>query len=295
MRESLRKSLGSLEQRLGTWVETGLEKLPSLALATLVVALGVLLARWLGRAFRRTVRRFSDSTAIVTLCSTLLQGLVVCIAGIFACGILGLDKTLFSLLAGAGVLGIALGFALQDLATNLIAGVAMGFRKPFCIGHLVETGGHLGHVERLNLRNTILRTFQGQAVIIPNRTVFEGPLVNHTRTGERRVDVAVGVAYDTDLERATRLARGAVGELEACRDDREVEVVATGFGASAIDLSVRFWIDPGDSYPQALHAGVLAVHRTFRDNDVEIPFPIRTLDLRGAEALEALSEELQTA
>ena len=149
----------------------------------------------------------------------------------------------------------------------------------------------MGFVETINLRNTIVRTLDGKRVIVPNRMVFENPLINYHSHGKRRVEIPVGVAYDTDLQRATRVAREAVEELGFRAEATEVEVLAEGFGASSIDFLVRYWIPfPGMDYFDARHEGVLAIRRAFDEHGISIPFPIRTLDLsRGGGNL--LSDE----
>lgn len=120
--------------------------------------------------------------------------------------------------------------------------------------------------------------------MIPNKEVFEKPLVNYSMSAKRRIDIEVGVTYETDLEKAVEVATGAIEELDFLLEGEPVEVLARGFGGSSIDFSVRYWIDvEGEvAYPRARHAGVLAIKRAFDANGIEIPFPIRTLDLSRA-------------
>lgn len=271
--------LDVLTRELGDWARAGTEKLPNL-----IIALGVMVAfgvasRYVGLGVRRLARRTSANEAIVSLTSSVTRVAIVLAGLCVALGTLGLQKTVFSLLAGAGVVGLALGFAFQDLASNLIAGVAMGFRKPFKIDDIVETNGHFGFVHKLNLRNTLVRTFAGQIVVIPNKEVFENPLVNYTMTGRRRIEIDVGVAYDSDLERCSEVAREAVESLDFLHPEEDVQVIAKGFGESSIELGVRYWIAlPSEvGYPAARHRGLLAVKRAFDEEGIVIPFPIRTL------------------
>ena len=273
-----------LTERLSSWLDTATANLPNLVLALIVAGTFLAISRPASRGLSRAVKRVNASEAIVSLSSALARILVIVLGFVLACGVLGLNKTLFSLLAGAGVIGIALGFAFQDLASNLIAGIVMGFRKPFEIGDHVITGEHEGHVRAINLRNTLIRTFAGQIVVIPNKLVFENPLVNYTTERKRRIEVEVGVTYETDVQEASSIACDAVSELDMLEPDEEVQVIATGFGASSIDLSVRFWIPVDASFLRARHEGVAAVKRAFDEAGIEIPFPIRTLDLARAES-----------
>jgi hypothetical protein len=132
-------------------------------------------------------------------------------AGVFiALGIVGLDKTVTSLLAGAGIVALAIGLAFQNIATNFIAGIFLSTRRPFQLNHLVETNNVLGTVQSISLRSTELRTPQGQVVLIPNKEVFEKPIVNYTVSQRRRIDLKVDIAYSEDLEKVKRIASQAL-------------------------------------------------------------------------------------
>src|SRR5699024_379028 len=127
--------------------------------------------------------------------------------GIFAAlSILNLDGTVKSLLAGAGIVGLALGFAFQDIAANLISGILLSMRHPFGKGDIIESHDYYGYVQKISLRNTVIKTPQGQFVYIPNKVVYENPFINYTKNFERRVDLDIGVSYADDHEKAKRVA-----------------------------------------------------------------------------------------
>jgi len=109
--------------------------------------------------------------------------------------ILKLNTAVTSILAGAGIIGLALAFAFQDIAANFISGIFISFRRPLRVGDIVKVKDYMGKVEEINLRDTILRTFQGQTVIIPNKEVFQNPIENFSRLGKRRIDLWIGVSY----------------------------------------------------------------------------------------------------
>lgn len=268
-----------LLQKLETWAKSAVAHLPNFVVAVVTLLVFVAIARFVARQAERLARHTKASPAIVALTVTFVR-LGVILVGLFvALGMLGLEKTVLSLLAGAGVVGLALGFAFQDLASNLIAGVVMGFRKPFTIGDHIRTNSFEGNVRAIDLRNTTIETFGGQHVILPNKDVFEQALTNYSITGLRRVDFAVGVAYGTDLEEATQAIEGAIRSLPFLVPDKPVMVFTEGFGASSIDFHVFYWYSlTGDyNYLSARHAGILAIKKALDERDIEIPFPIRTL------------------
>ncbi len=269
-----------LVEKLTTWTEAAVAGLPNLVVAIAILAVFLVAAQLMKQVVRKVARKVSEAEAIARLMTTIAKYAVIIIGVVIALGVLGLQKTVFSLLAGAGILGLALGFAFQDLAANFIAGIAMGLRKPFDVGDVVKTNDEMGKVKEINLRNTVIESFSGQLVIVPNREVFENVLINYSAKGQRRVELAVGVSYDTDLEMATRVAKEAINSLDVLAKDKSVDVFAQEFGGSSIDFSVRYWIDYPEqaSYPAAVHAGVVAIKKAFDEHGIDIPFPIRTLD-----------------
>lgn len=274
-----------LVEKLTDWGRQLVLMLPNLAVAVLVVVASWLAARAARLLVVRLLRRVSHSPQVTRLLSQAIF-LAILAAGTFAAlGILGLQKTVASLLAGAGILGLALGFAFQDIAANLMAGIYLSVQRPFRAGHLVETKDYFGVIQHVHLRWTELRTQTGQIVLIPNKEVFENPIENYSTTGERRVDLPVGISYSDDLEKVKLVAIRAVEEVSARIPEREVELFFEKFGESSIDFVVRFWIPFAARHADYLKARSEAIQRlkkAFDANGITIPFPIRTLDFGGA-------------
>ncbi|MBZ0112317.1 MAG: mechanosensitive ion channel family protein [Thermoanaerobaculia bacterium] len=274
------------------WGQTAVSSLPNVVVAIVLVVLFVLLS-WAVKSLLRRGLKHTPITKPVANLMVAATGFLVVVTGLFiALGILGLDKTVTSLLAGVGILGLALGFAFQDIASNFIAGIILSFRRPAQPGDLVETNDFQGVVQEINLRSTLLRLPTGQVVYIPNKKVFENSITNYSQLGVRRVDVEVGVSYGDDLEAAHRLAVDAVEALDLHQPDHPVQVFFREFGDSSINLDVQFWIEFGEQsdYLAAKSAAILAIKRAFDDGGITIPFPIRTLDIpsSGGKAVEAV-------
>jgi len=201
-----------------------------------------------------------------------------------------LDKTVTSVLAGSGIIGLALSFAFQDLAANLISGFYMAAKNPFEIGDVIQVNDHMGTVKDIQLRSTLIETLDGNEVRIPNRILFENPLMNFYETKTGRIELKVGISYGEDLERVEKITLEAIQKLPIIIEDSKVEFIYTGFGDSSIDFQVMYWV-PYDDYMQYLQGvseGVKAVKKAFDENDIVIPFPIRTLDfgIKGGQKLE---------
>ncbi len=275
------------------WLETAILLLPNLAGALIVLFIFWLIARVARSLVRNLLSRVSSNRQIVGLLATLSYVGVIGVGTFIALGILNLDKTVTALLAGVGVIGLALGFAFQDLAANFMSGVLMAVRRPFETDHVIETNGFTGIVEDISLRSTLLSTFQGQIVMLPNKEVFGNPIINYSLRRKRRVDLSCGVAYGDDLEQVRRVALTAVGALKMRDPNRAVELFFTEFGDSAINFSVRFWIDfaKQTDFLSAQSEAIIALKKAFDEAGITIPFPIRTLDFGGVGG-EKLAEAL---
>jgi small conductance mechanosensitive channel len=210
----------------------------------------------------------------------LLYVVVVMTGVFFALGVLGLDKTLTSLLAGAGIIGLALGLAFQDMGANLLSGIYMSIERPFRTGHLIKSNDYFGTVERISLRQTEILTPEGQLVLIPNKKIFENPIINFSATSRRRVDIPVGVSYADDLEHVKQIAIAALRELPSRDPSRDVELYYDEFGESSINFVVRFWISFArqPDFLQARSEAIERIKNAFDANEITIPFPIRTIE-----------------
>lgn len=278
--------------KLESWFETFVGMLPNMVLAIILFILFLTTARIIKRLFARIIRRATDDLAIQSLFTQLIYYIVLGIGFFIILEVLNLEKAVTSLLAGVGVLGIALGFAFQEIAANFVSGVILAFKKPFNIGDIIETEGTMGTVERNDFRVTIVRTFQGQEVYIPNKDLLQKKIVNYTVTGERRIDLKIGISYGEDLERVREITMEAVKAVEGVRSDKDLVFDYAAFGDSSINYNLRFWIYfPGEpSILVIINNVIIAIKKAYDQNDVTIPFPIRTLDfgIKGGEKLSDL-------
>ncbi len=265
------------------WGEGLIALIPNAILALLVMIIGVILASYIARGARRLGHRFVDSNAIVELSASIIKVIIISAILFVALSILNLEKTVTSLLAGAGILGLALGFAFQDLASNFLAGFMMGIRRPFNIGDVIESGEYMGNVVLLNMRNTVIENFSGQTIIVPNKTIFQNPLINYQSRGKRRLTVDVGVAYDSDLDLVEKTLRDALQDIDWKHPDHPIDVWCRGFGESAVNWQVFVWIkqpsEPG--YFAALDILHRRIFSALKKADITIPFPNRTLSWTG--------------
>jgi small conductance mechanosensitive channel len=247
--------------------------LPRLGLALLVYLIAHWISHWATRLLRRRLTSRKADEELIILLQMLTRW------GIRALGIvLALEQLapgrLSTLLAGLGIAGVTIGFALQDVAKNFIAGILLLLTQPFEIGDAIEVGGFTGKVLAINLRSTELREVDGRYVIIPNADVFVSPIVNFTRAPRRRIRLPLGITIDTDLEHATQAALDAVGKITGVLDDPAPQLVLESFSDSIIQSSLYFWIDTAAvDFLQAQSLGAQAINLAFKDSGVVMPYP----------------------
>lgn len=273
----------ALADKLEHWLLAAVRLLPNLLVASLVLLASVLLSRLVYRLVRRLLDKTSPNTQLNHLGATLGRlGLIA--AGLaLSLAVLGLDKAVTSLLAGVGVLGIVIGFALQESGENFISGVFMAMRQPFRVGEIIQTKSYLGVVEDIDLRATTVRQFSGERVQIPNKDVFGNPIENLSSFGRRRIELPVRVAFGSELEHVRRVTWEAAMTVKGRLMDHPAEVLFTGFGESSVELVVRIWAAYRSNveWLQVRSDLVMAVYDAYQEEGIPIPFPTRTLELGG--------------
>lgn len=187
------------------------------------------------------------------------------------------DLTPGSLFAGLGIGAVAIGFAFQDIFENFLAGVLIMLREKMRIGDVIECEGINGKVEHITLRETHIRAASGELTVVPNSILFKNPVEILTDVEQRCHTVVVGVAYDSDLDKAAEVIRKAVETVDAVDIEKGIDVFASEFNSSSVDFLVRWW---AGSSPRAGHESrdkiVRAIKQGLDNAGIEIPFPYIT-------------------
>jgi small conductance mechanosensitive channel len=285
----LQKAFQLIEQKLTLWLRELVRLLPNLALAALVLVVGIYLSKLARRLSQKAVNRLSHGAVITNLLASVIYIICIGITLFAALSILRLDKAVTSILAGAGIAGLALAFAFQDIAANFMSGILITIRKPVRVGDIVKIKDYMGKVQSINLRDTVLLTFQGQMVIIPNKEVQQNPIENFSLLGRRRMDISIGVSYSENLPQVQQVTLAAVQDIEGLAPGQETTFFYEGFGDSSINFTLRIWVASPEQ-PQFLRVrseAVMRIKKAFDEAGITIPFPIRTLEwMEGAKPLQ---------
>lgn len=257
-----------------------LEKLITDAVAftpRFIIAFLVLLAFWaLYRATSRPLRALLHKSGLQPLLASLLIDKVYKIA-LFLFGLVtaasqvGINVT--AALAGLGVAGIAIGFAAQDLLSNVVAGFTIFMDKPFGIGDFIRVGDQYGDVTNITMRSTRIRTNRNTFVVIPNKKIIDEVVINHSKHGETRVDVPVGIAYKEFIPEARKVLLEAVSKLDDVMRDPAPSIVVKELGGSSVDLLVRVWISDASREVPIFYAVMETSKLALDAAGIQIPYP----------------------
>lgn len=251
-----------------------------------LVFLLILMAFWvLGRIGRATVRRGLDRSNLDV--STLARNFFIKMTGrlilllgfIIALAQLGIEVG--PLLAGLGIAGFIIGFALQDTLSNFASGMMILVYRPFDIGDAIEAGGVTGKVDKMNLVSTKILTFDNQLLIVPNKEVWGGIIRNVTHQDERRVDMTFGIGYSDDIPKAEKLLADIVTSHDKVLKEPEPVIRLHELGDSSVNFIVRPWAKTGE-YWDVYWDVTREVKRRFDEEGISIPFPQRDVHVHQA-------------
>ncbi len=237
--------------------------------ALLILVIGFVGARVAGRAAARAVQRHMGVHE-----ATLIRRLVfyLIVALVFATALHQLGFRLGVLLGAAGILTVAIGFASQTSASNLISGLFLLAERPFQLGDIIKVGDATGEVIAIDLISVKLRTFDNLYVRIPNESLVRSQVTNFSRFPIRRFDLQVSVAYKEDVERVRKVLEQVADRNPLCLDEPKPLIMFQGFGDSSVNLQLSVW-GRRENFFDLRSSVPLEVKKTFDEQGIEIPFP----------------------
>ncbi|MEF2277423.1 mechanosensitive ion channel domain-containing protein [Deinococcus sp. YIM 134068] len=218
--------------------------LPNVIIGLGVFVLFVFVAGLARRGVFALTGRAGHEGGTALVFSRLAGWVVLALGGLVAVTIIVPELNAASLFGALGVGGVAIGFAFKDIFQNLLAGLLLLLTRPFRIGDQIVSGPHEGTVEDIQVRATLIRTYDNRQVVIPNSELYTNRVVVNTAYEHRRLDVALTVGFGEDLARVKRVILDTLAGLEQVLDDPAPAVLVRAYGESGMELEVRFWIAP---------------------------------------------------
>ena len=250
--------------------------LPKAIVAMLILIFSIYLAGLISKAVRKALEKRGTDHEVKLVITNITRWSLIAIGVFVALQQMGFDLSAF--LVSLGVVGFTIGFALQDISKNFVAGMLLLLQQPFDIGNVIEIDGFTGTVINVDLRATEIRTLDGKVVLIPNADVYSHPITNFSREDNRRLDLTIGVGCDADLELARETALKAIANIEGLLTDPAPKLAFHNFGNSTIDCTLYFWINTQENgILEAKDAAVVKINSAFAENEIEMPYPVQTV------------------
>ncbi len=270
--------LDTVVESLRSMGESALALLPRLGIGLVVVVVGWLLSGLVRRLLKprlAALRTPSFGQVFATLGALTVRVLAVFVA----LAVVFPSVDVATLLAGMGVLGIAAGFAFQDILSNLLAGILLIFRQPFVSGDQIEVNEITGTVEGITIRETRLTTYDGRLVVVPNHDVYTNAITVQTAHDVVRSSFVTGVGYDSDLDQVRDLTLARLAEIDGLLDNPAPQAYFTEHGASAVVLDVGYWTGSRQAEVRRVQDRVVQVlFDAYNDAGIDMPFDVLTLD-----------------
>src|SRR5919106_1443617 len=253
----------------------------SIIMFLLVIAVFGLASRILQRVLRAQIfARMRIDEGIQYTLYRISHYLIMIIGAVVAFQFIGIDLTGLAIILG--FLSVGIGFGLQNITSNFVAGLILLLERPIKVGDRIMVGNQEGDVVEINMRSTTIRTLNNIAVIVPNSEFVSSKVENWSYGDETvRVDVNVGVSYESDLETVIRSLRETAAEHPEVLKNPAPDVLHAGFGDSAWKMRLRIWLADSRRHLEVHSEINCAIVRKFQENGVEIPFPQRDLHVRS--------------
>ena len=243
MEEQIQSSWDRLLGKIFSWVDTLIYNLPNMLIALLVFVVSYWLSGKIEKLVQGYLIRIIKQPSIRILLARIIATLLVLMGIILALYVLNLETTIQSLLAGAGLAGLAISFALQGTLANTLSGLLIATNNDINLGDWVEINGHFGEVVAIDLRNTKIRDIHHNILYFPNKLILDTVLINHNKEIATWINIPCGVNNDSNLEQVRSLVLSIGEEMGLGKDDSKMEFNFTHFAEEAILFTFRFQVN----------------------------------------------------
>jgi small conductance mechanosensitive channel len=274
--EDVNTSVEQIESLSMKAYELGVEYAPKFALAIVTLLIGLWIIKGISKLVYASMKRSKvDKTLIPFVCSLISWTLKILLF-ISVASMIGIATTSFVAVLGAA--GLAVGLALQGSLSNFAGGVLIMMFKPYKVGDLIEAQGHFGEVKEVQIFNTIILSPQSKRIIIPNGAVSNGSIVNYSAEGKIRVDMVIGISYDSDIDKAKAILMEVLENNDRVMKEPAPFVGVTEMADSSVNLVVRPHCKPAEYWDTHFEISE-AAKKALDANGISIPFPQRDVHL----------------
>ena len=264
-----------MQDFLSQFIENFVGGVPNLLTALAIFIVSIYLARIISNILRRVLNKRKAPEGVTHLLAELILWTIITLGAITA---IQRFFNVTAFLAGLGIIGFTIGFALQDVMKNLVSGIILLIQQPFHVGEVIGAAGFDGTVHQIDLRTTEMETTDGRIVTLPNASILTNPIINYTRARRLRVDLSLGLPHTTDPNTTRQLILDAIQGVAGFVSEPAPVVVFNNLTSSAMEMTVNFWIDTAKSnVAKAKDAALLNVSSAFGKHGIEIPHPVQRI------------------
>ncbi|RLV58007.1 mechanosensitive ion channel family protein [Parashewanella curva] len=273
-------------EKLLTWFDTNSHMIwdfgTEILAAIFILFIGYKLAKFLKKKVIKYNEKKGIDVAISMFLADIIFATIIVLSFITALANLGVQTSTFIAVIGAS--GLAIALALKNSLANLASGVLISVLRPFKAGHYIEAAGKAGTIRKIELFYTELNTPDNKIVLIPNSQIWGSPIVNYSRESTRRIDLVIGISYDSDLLKAKEMLVDIISYDARILKDPECKVAVSELADSSVNFIVRPWVNADDYW--TVRSDLLETIKLKFDNaGISIPFPQMDVHLQGNRAI----------
>jgi len=271
--------LGSVKKLIDLLIEFCVKYSFQVLGGIVVLVLGLFVAKFVTNILRKFLEKKKVDVTVAKFLITIVKMMVVGFAAMIALGKFGI--TIAPFIAGLSVIGFGTSFALQGPLSNYAAGITLVFTKPFKVGEIIEVTNVMGEVTDMTLARTLVKTVDGNLIVIPNKHIV-GEII-HNYSEFKKLDITVGVSYDTDVDQAIDVVKEIVKKEERVVQKPEPKVGISEFADSSINIYARLWCKQQVYWEVMFHIN-RSINEQFKKNNITIPFPQRDVHIKEGKA-----------
>ena len=267
--EEIQEQLSLIEQWLEDLCDWFLSNLPKFIAALVILLVGLWLSKFICKIVIKAMKKTNADPTVTEFLKSILNIVLKVLVVITAISTLGFDMT--SIIASLAAAAVAIGLALQDSLSNVASGVLIILNKKFKVGDYLETEGLTGTVIRIEMMNTVLKTYDNKEIIIPNSNLMSNNITNHFAFDERRVDLNVGISYEDDIDKARAILWNIIRSKKEILQENQNQIIVNDLGESSVEISVKVWCK-SDDYWNVLADMKESIKKSFDENGISIPY-----------------------
>lgn len=269
--------VGNIFDKIDAWVDGFFNILPNIGIAIVVLLVFWIAAGMIGRLISRAAHK-RDRPSLGDVGAALVRWALIIVGFMLAITIIAPSITPGDLFSGLGISSVAIGFAFKDILQNMLAGILILLRQPFQIGDQIVSGGHEGTVEAIETRATLIKTYDGRRVVIPNADIYTDAVIVNTAFDKRRSQYGIQIGCSDDFDEACKIMIDTTSKIDGILSDPAPEALPWSMDADGNTVRLRWWTRPQRGDVVHVYSEVIKkVYNALNEAGIDMPYPTRIM------------------